>query len=209
MPMRYLDQTPIVGIIRGAEIDVAEHAAAAAVAGGLRTLEITLNRPEAFDQIARIKNRYAGEIELGAGTVLDKESARRAIEAGAEFVVTPALVPEVIEYCISRSVPVFPGALSPTEVLAAHRAGATMVKVFPAGSLGPGYIKSLKGPFPDIPLMPTGGVTAESVGDYFRAGAAAIGVGGEIFRREWLTRGDWSAIEEAAAAYVGALEESR
>ena len=207
--MKYLDQTPIIGIIRGAETGEVEGAVAVALKGGLKTLEITLNRPEACGQIAQVKSRFGDEIELGAGTVLDAESAEKAIAAGAEFIVTPALLPEVIEYCKSHKVPVFPGAMTPTEILAAHRAGAEMVKVFPAGSLGPGYIKSLKGPFPEIRLMPTGGVTVESVPEYFQAGADAIGVGGELFKKEWMAQGDWAAIEDAASAYVKAIKEAR
>jgi 2-dehydro-3-deoxyphosphogluconate aldolase/(4S)-4-hydroxy-2-oxoglutarate aldolase len=207
--MKYLKQTPLIGIIRNAETSEVESAVAAAMAGGLKTLEITLNRPEAIDQIARIKDRFAGEVELGAGTVLDKESAKQAIDAGAEFIVSPAVLPDVIEYCRSRSIPVFPGALSPTEVLNAYRAGAEMVKVFPIQSLGPAYIKSLKGPFPQIPLMPTGGVTLESVPHYFQAGADALGVGGELFNRDWLARKDRTSIEKTARAYVQAVGECR
>jgi len=207
--MKYLDQTPIIGIIRGAETGEVEGAVEAALKGGLKTLEITLNRPEACDQIAAVKARFSGDIEIGAGTVLDAESAERAVSVGAEFIVTPALLTEVIEFCKKKSVPVFPGAMSPTEVLAAHRAGAEMVKVFPAGSLGPGYIKSLKGPFPEIRLMPTGGVTVESAPEYFQAGADAIGVGGELFKKEWMAQGDWATIEEAASAYVKAIKEAR
>ena len=205
--MKYLEEVPIIGILRGAEGEAADRAVEAALAGGLRTLEITLNRPEVFEQISRIKAHLGGKITLGAGTVLSEEAAQKATEAGAEFIVTPALVPEVIEFCLGRSVPVFPGAFSPTEVYSAHRAGARMVKVFPAGSLGPGYIKSLKGPFPNIRLMPTGGVAIGTVKEYFAAGADAVGVGGELFNRDWLSKGGWTAIEDAARAYVGAVEE--
>ena len=204
--MKYLDRIPIIGIIRGAETEAVEGAVAAALNGGLRTLEITLNRREAYDQIAGIKARYAGDIELGAGTVLDAASAEKAIAAGAEFIVTPVLLLDVIEFCRRRSVPIFPGAMTPTEVLAAHRAGAEMVKVFPASILGPGYIKSLKAPFPEIRLMPTGGVTVESVPKYFQAGADALGIGGELFRREWMEQRNWAAIEETAKAYVRAAK---
>ena len=207
--MKFLNQLPIIGIIRGAETAAAEAAVDAAVAGGFRSLEITLNRPEVFDQIAAIKKRYGGDIEMGAGTVLDADAAGRAVDAGAEFIVTPALLPDVIEFCRARGVPVFPGAMSPTEILAAHRAGAEMVKVFPSSVLGPRYIKSLRGPFPDIRLMPTGGVTVENVAEYFRAGAAALGVGGEIFKKEWMEGGDWAAIEKAAKSYVEAVKGAR
>ena len=130
-------------------------------------------------------------------------------KCGAEFIVTPALIPEVVEFCRDRDIPVFPGAMSPTEIFYAHQAGAEMVKIFPASSLGPGYIKSIKGPFPDIPLMPTGGVTVEQVPDYFASGAEAIGVGGEIFNGKWMAEGNWKAIEEAATGYVKAIRSIR
>jgi len=207
--MKYLDEIPIIGIIRGAETKAVEGAIAAALRGGLRTLEITLNRPEACDQIAGIQAGFAGEVGLGAGTVLDAASAERAIAAGAEVIVTPALLLVVFEFCKSRSVPVFPGAMTPTEVLAAHRAGAYMVKVFPGSSLGPGHIKSLKGPFPEIRLMPTGGVTVEMTPAYFQAGAEAIGVGSELFKKEWLDQKNWTAIEEKAREYLQAVKETR
>jgi 2-dehydro-3-deoxyphosphogluconate aldolase/(4S)-4-hydroxy-2-oxoglutarate aldolase len=207
--MKYLDEIPIVGIIRGAEGETADRAIEAAVAGGIRTLEITLNRDEAFEQISRIKNRFGDEISLGAGTVLDVAAAADAISAGAEFIVTPALLPEVIACCQNRSVVIYPGAVTPTEILAAHRAGAEMVKVFPAGRLGPEYIKSLKGPFPEIRLMPTGGIGLGAFIDFLEAGADAVGIGGDLFNREWLASGDWSAIEQTAQAYVSAVEERR
>ena len=207
--MKYLSEIPIIGIIRGADTREVEGATAAAVRGGFRVLEITLSRPEAFDQIAAEKARFADQIELGAGTVLDVGSAQKAIDSGAQFIVSPVLIPEIIEFCRSRSVPVFPGALTPTEVFAAFRAGAEMVKVFPVSSVGPGYMKSLKGPFPEIRLLPTGGIAVASAAEYFKAGADAIGVGGELFRKEWLAQGDWAAIEETARAYIKAVRETR
>jgi 2-dehydro-3-deoxyphosphogluconate aldolase / (4S)-4-hydroxy-2-oxoglutarate aldolase len=207
--MKFLDQLPLVGIIRGADTRAVEGAVAAAMAGGIRTLEITLNRPEAYDQIELIAAQYGDDLELGAGTVLDPDSARRAAAAGAEFIVTPALVPEVIAYCLDNELAVFPGAMTPTEILTAHCAGAAMVKIFPAASLGPAYLKSLRGPFPFIKLMPTGGVTVESVASWFQAGASAIGVGGELFKKEWLASADWPSIESAARAYVEAVKAER
>jgi 2-dehydro-3-deoxyphosphogluconate aldolase/(4S)-4-hydroxy-2-oxoglutarate aldolase len=138
--------------------------------------------------------------------VIYPESAQRAINAGAQFIVTPALVPEVIEYARNQNIPVFPGAMTPTEILMAHREGAEMVKVFPASCLGPGFIRSLQGPLPFIKLVPTGGVTVESVPEYFKAGAAAVGVGGELFRKEWLAKGDWESVTKTARQYVKAIK---
>ena len=148
-PVRKLpkfERLPIIGIIRGAGTEQMLLAVEVAVEAGLNTLEITLNRPEAITQLERLRRDFGVDLELGAGTVLTAEAAESAINAGAEFIVTPALLPEVIEVCRRRQVPVFPGAMTPTEILYAYRAGAAMVKVFPAGGLGPGYIKALRGP---------------------------------------------------------------
>jgi 2-dehydro-3-deoxyphosphogluconate aldolase / (4S)-4-hydroxy-2-oxoglutarate aldolase len=207
--MKFLNELPIIGIIRGADTKAVESAVDAAYQAGLRTLEITLNCAEAYNQIAMIRKKHRNKIELGAGTVLARDAANKAIAAGAEFIVTPAFIPEVIEFCRNQNIHVFPGAMTPTEILSAHQAGAEMIKVFPASALGPGYIKNLKGPFPEIKLIPTGGVTVESVSEYFKAGASAVGVGGEIFRREWLSKGDWASIEKTAKAYVKAVKESK
>jgi len=207
--MKFLNELPIIGIIRGADSKAVESAVEAALDAGMHTLEITLNCAEAYDQIRTIKARFKSEIELGAGTVLARDAANKAIAAGAEFIVTPAFIPEVIEFCRNQSIHIFPGAMTPTEIFNAHQAGAEMIKVFPAQTLGPGYIKNLKGPFPEIKLIPTGGVTVESVPEYFKAGASALGVGGEIFRREWLSKKDWASIKKTAQAYVKAVKESR
>jgi len=206
--MQHFEELPLIGILRGADTPAVEAAVSAALAGGLRTLEITLNRPEACEQIALLKARHGDELTLGAGTVVDTDGANRAVAAGAEFIVTPALVPEVVQLCLARQVPVFPGAMTPTEILAAHHAGATMVKLFPAAALGPGYLKALQGPLPQIKLIPTGGVSLPSVPLYFQAGAAAVGVGGELFKKEWMAAGDWAAIERTAAAYVKAVKKA-
>lgn len=207
--MKFLSKLPLIAILRGIETGSIEDAVKAAVEGGFRTLEITLNRPEAFAQLKLVKKKFGAKIELGAGTVLDAASAKKAVAAGAQFIVTPALVREVIEYCKKNSVPVFPGAMTPTEILAAHQAGAEMVKVFPASILGPAYIKSLKGPFPEIRLVPTGGVTVESVPEYFQAGASALGIGGELFRKQWVENKNWAEIGWAARKYVDAAERIR
>ncbi len=207
--MQYFDETPVIGVIRGADDEQIAGAVAAAMAGGLRTLEITLSREDAFDQIATTKARFGDEIDLGAGTVLDGEQAYQAVSVGAQFIVTPMLVMDVVEFCHDRDVPVILGAMTPTEVHAAHAAGADLVKVFPAGSLGPGYVKSLKGPFPEIPLLPTGGVTVENAADFFKAGAAGIGVGSELFRKDWLAAGDWDSVTATAKAYVDAASGAR
>jgi len=208
MNLEKFKQLPIVGIVRGAGTEQLLPVVETALEAGLHALEITLNRVEAVAQIELIRKAFGRDLELGAGTVLKAEAAEAAINAGAQFIVTPAVLPEVIAVCRRREVPVFPGAMTPTEILYAHWAGAVMVKVFPAGVLGPNYIRALRGPFPNISLMPTGGVSVESVREYFRAGANAVGIGGEIFKREWMEAKDLAAIAQAARAFVQAVKES-
>lgn len=202
--MKYLKQAPVVGVIRGADNAAVMGAVAASVAAGMKVIEITLSRPEAVGQIAAVRDKYGDEIELGAGTVLSADAARAALAAGAGFIVTPALIPEVIAFCRDQDAPVYPGAMTPTEIFTAWQAGASMVKVFPASALGPGFIKNMRGPFPQIPLMPTGGIRPEDAGKWFEAGAAAIGVGSELYRKDWMAAGSWAEIERTARQYLAA-----
>lgn len=152
--------------------------------GGIGAFELTLNEPEtaalaALEAAAR--HATSSSLAIGAGTVLSIESAQRAIDAGATFLVAPHLDPEVVAWAAARDVPMLPGAATPTEVLAAWRAGAAAVKVFPASSLGPSFVRELRGPFPDIPLQPTGGITLENAADFIAAGAIAVGIGSWLF----------------------------
>jgi 2-dehydro-3-deoxyphosphogluconate aldolase/(4S)-4-hydroxy-2-oxoglutarate aldolase len=159
--------------------------AEALLQAGLPICEITLTVPNAIAAIAAVATRFSGKLLLGAGTVTDAVTCKRAIDAGAEFIVTPCLVREVIEAARRANVAVLPGALTPTEVFEAFRAGGDMVKVFPIQSVGgAAYLRALRGPFPDIPLVPTGGVTLENVAEMFKAGAAAVGVGTELVSRD-------------------------
>ncbi len=179
------------------------------VAGGIRAFELTLNEPE--DEALRALEAAAGHvassgspIEIGAGTVLSIASAQRAIDAGATFLVSPHLDVEVVGWAGERGIPMLPGAATPTEVLAAWRAGAAAVKVFPASSLGPTFLRELHGPFPDIPLQPTGGITVENAGDYIRAGAIAVGMGSWLF-----AGGTPDSVTERARQAVAAVADAR
>jgi 2-dehydro-3-deoxyphosphogluconate aldolase/(4S)-4-hydroxy-2-oxoglutarate aldolase len=157
-----------------------------------------------------VARRFADQVLVGAGTVTDADTARRAVDAGAEFIVTPCLVPEVIDAARRADIAVLPGALTPTEVLNAFRLGGDMVKVFPAQSVGgAAYLRALRGPFPEIPLVPTGGVTLENVRDMFGAGAVAIGVGIELISRDALARRDYAAIGALASQFIAAVREAR
>jgi 2-dehydro-3-deoxyphosphogluconate aldolase/(4S)-4-hydroxy-2-oxoglutarate aldolase len=202
-----------VGLIPVVRARSAEEAAVAAQAireGGVPILEITLTVPGAIPLIEALARRFAGEVLVGAGTVLDAESARAVILAGARFVVSPALNLDTIACCHSYDVAVLPGALTPTEVVNAWRAGADMVKVFPAGALGgASYIKSLKAPLPQIELVPTGGVSLKTAGDFIRAGAAALGVGADLVDLAAVREGRVAELTERARAYVEAVRQAR
>jgi 2-dehydro-3-deoxyphosphogluconate aldolase/(4S)-4-hydroxy-2-oxoglutarate aldolase len=145
---------------------------------------------------------------VGAGTVTTIELLDQALAAGATFIVTPAVLPDVIRACVERKVPVLPGAMTPTEILTAWRLGSTMVKVFPADQLGPGHIKAVKAPFPEIPLMPTGGVTVETLPAFKKAGADAFGVGGPLFDPKQVAAGNWGWFREQAARFAEAWKKA-
>lgn len=177
---------------------------------GLRVAEVTMTVPNAIGAISSVAKRFAGEVLVGAGTVTDAETVRRAVDAGADFIVTPCLVPEVIDAARRADVAVLPGALTPTEVFEAFRLGGDMVKVFPAQSVGgAGYLRALRGPFPDIPLVPTGGVTLDNMREMFDAGAAAVGVGTELIPKDALARRDYAAIGALATQFLIAVRQAR
>lgn len=178
--------------------------------GGIRALEITMTVPGAVNVIAEAVARYGDEFLIGAGTVLDAEQARACLDAGARFVVSPIVDAETIAVCREANVPVLPGALTPTEVVQAWRAGADFVKVFPCSAVGgASYIKALKAPLPHIPLVPTGGVTLETIGAFFAAGASAVGVGGDLCDLLALRAGRREKLVAAARAYVCAVQTAR
>lgn len=205
-----LREVGIIPIIRASSADVVLPVAEALLAAGLPIVEITLTVPNALEAIGAVAKRFSGKLLIGAGTVTDAETARRAVAAGAEFIVMPCLVPEVIEAARRGDVAVLPGALTPSEVFAAFRAGGDMVKVFPVQSVGgAAYLRALRGPFPDIALVPTGGVSLENVGEMFEAGAAAVGVGSELISQDALARRDYAAIGVRAKSFLAAAKPSR
>jgi 2-dehydro-3-deoxyphosphogluconate aldolase/(4S)-4-hydroxy-2-oxoglutarate aldolase len=170
-----------IAVGRHISADAAPMIGEALIAGGVATMELTLNEPvetalRAIEALARAAEGYGGLV--GAGTVLSVAAAERAVAAGARFIVMPHTHVDIVAWCVDRGVPCFPGALTPTEILSAWQAGASAVKLFPAAAVGPAYISQIHGPFPDIPILPTGGVTAETAGDWITAGAVAVGMGG-------------------------------
>jgi 2-dehydro-3-deoxyphosphogluconate aldolase/(4S)-4-hydroxy-2-oxoglutarate aldolase len=205
-----LREVRIIPIIRASSADAVVPVAEALLQAGLPVVEITLTVPNAIDAIGAVAKRFPGKVLVGAGTVTDAATARRAMDAGAEFIVTPCLVPEVIEAARRADVAVLPGALTPTEVFEAFRLGGDMVKVFPVQAVGgAAYLRALRGPFPDIPLVPTGGVTLENIGEMFKAGAAAVGVGTELISKDALARRDYAAIGALAQEFRAAARQAR
>lgn len=200
----------LVPIVRTPAAEDAFRAAEAILSGGIGIAEITMTVPDALQVLARVAKEFGDQVLLGAGTILDGRSCEAAIAAGAEFIVTPSLQFDVIETAKRLGKACFPGALTPTEVLAAWRAGADMVKIFPCGPVGgPGYIKALRGPFPHIEYLPTGGVTLEATPAYIRAGAAAVAVGGELVDVKALQAGKLDSIVATARRFVEAVRVGR
>ncbi len=193
-----------MGILRGIDLDHAEALVETIVSSGLETIEITMNTAGAVDIVKRITARSGKRLMVGAGTVLNLDLLKSAVGAGATFIVMPTVVDEVMDYCEKNVIPVFPGALTPTEISRAWDAGATMVKVFPSGVFGPEYFKEVRAPFNNIELMACGGVRPDNIRSYFTNGAAAAAFGASIFRHEWLANRDYSKIEKSIRELVSA-----
>lgn len=204
-----IEDAGVVAVIRLHDAAAGRQVAAALAEGGITALEVTMTVPHAVQLIAELSARVPASIVIGAGTVLDAGTAARVIDAGARFVVSPILSRAVIDACHERQTPAIPGCLTPTEIVTAIEAGAEIVKVFPATSLGPGYIKDLRGPLPSLRLMPTGGVTLENAGDWIRAGAVAVGVGTALVDQRDIASGRFDRIVERARQFVSAVRHAR
>jgi 2-dehydro-3-deoxyphosphogluconate aldolase/(4S)-4-hydroxy-2-oxoglutarate aldolase len=200
----------LIPVVRLSDPREAMEVADAVKAGGVSLIEITMTVRGAVDVIKELNDRYGGEIILGAGTVMDVESGEAAILAGAQFLVSPHLNLGLIHLARQTGAVVIPGAMTPTEIVAAWNTQADMVKVFPVGQVGgPDYIRALKGPLPQIPLVPTGGVNLQNAGAFIRAGAAALGVGGELVDKKAVAQGNFGVITETAKAFLKAIREAR
>lgn len=200
----------IVPVVRAASAEQAVLAAEAVAEGGIPVVEITMTVPGAIQVIARLVRTLGRQVMVGAGTVLDAESAAKCLDAGAEFLVSPGFDREMVQAAQRHEVLVMAGALTPTEVITARKAGADFVKIFPCGNIGgPSYIKALKTALPQIPMIPTGGVNLTTAADFLRAGAAALGVGSELVSRAALEAGDSAALTVAARRYAAIVRETR
>jgi len=199
----------VVAIVRVGSAREAVEVCGAIAKGGVKPIEITMTVPGAVDAVKEFKSAVKDEVLVGAGTVLDPETARAVILAGAEFVVSPNLNLKVIEVCHRYGKIVIPGTFSPTEILTAWEAGADIVKVFPAGALGPRYLRDIRGPFPQIRLTPTGGVNLENTPDFIRAGAVAVSVGTSLVDKKAVSERRYDVISENARKFVEAVKLAR
>jgi 2-dehydro-3-deoxyphosphogluconate aldolase/(4S)-4-hydroxy-2-oxoglutarate aldolase len=206
-----LEDKGAIAIIRMDDPDTLMRTVDAIRAGGITAIEITMTTPDALTAIERVAAAYADDdpVRIGAGSVLDGPTARQALSAGAEYVVSPVLKAEMIEMCHRYDVPAIPGAFTPTEVQRAHELGADVVKVFPASAMGPGYFGALQGPMPHVKLMPTGGVSLDNAGRWIEAGARVVGVGSALLDEQALAAGDFDQITDNARTLRRSIDAAR
>ncbi len=208
--LSFIKDVGIVPVVRTSSAESAIRAIEAIYRGGIRAAEITMTVPGAVRALEKVADQFGDRLVLGAGTVLDAQTARTCMLAGAQFFVTPCVKAEVIEMARRYSKVVCPGALTPTETLTAWEAGADIVKIFPCGNVGgPSYIKALKAPFPQIEMLPTGGVNLETAGEFLKAGACAVAVGGELVDGKTIQEGRYEVFEERARKYLAAIARAR
>ncbi|HCA78299.1 MAG TPA: 2-dehydro-3-deoxyphosphogluconate aldolase [Bacteroidetes bacterium] len=199
----------VVAVIRMKDTDRLLKVIEAVREGGVKCIEITMTVPGAVEIIRQLSGIVPKDVLIGAGTVINEETAQKVMDAGATFVVGPVLNTKMIAACINRDTPVLPGCYTPTEISTAWNAGADIIKVFPATTLGPKYFKDLRGPFPDIRLMPTGGVTIDNVGEWIAAGACAVGIGSDLLDKKAIDDGRYEILTERAARMVTNVRKAR
>jgi len=207
--LNLIRETGVIAIMRAHSSEQLIVAADAIKAGGVRVIEVTMTTPGALDVIAEATRRYGDAVLFGAGSVLDAETARAALLAGAGFVVAPTLNLDVIALCNRYSIPVMPGCFTPTEMLAAWEAGADMVKLFPASIGGPALVKAIRAPLPQLEIVPVGGVNLDTAADFIRNGAAALGVGSSLVNQKLLNAGDMAELTHRAARFIEEVKKGR
>jgi 2-dehydro-3-deoxyphosphogluconate aldolase / (4S)-4-hydroxy-2-oxoglutarate aldolase len=206
--LQEFEKKPILGIIRGVTKASLKGTLQAALDGGLKFVEITMNTPNASELLKEANREFPHQLVIGAGTVTNLSDLRVAITAGVQFIVCPNLNKDVMQICRQEGVPVFPGALTPTEIASAYQSGATMVKVFPISAMGGvKYLKNIRGPFNEEKLLACGGVNPENLKDYFEAGANAIAIGSQIFNPEWMDNKEFEKIKAAAKKFINLVHE--
>ncbi|WP_138755267.1 bifunctional 4-hydroxy-2-oxoglutarate aldolase/2-dehydro-3-deoxy-phosphogluconate aldolase [Paenibacillus sinopodophylli] len=205
--LELLLQHKIVAIVRGIEDRHADAAAQALIDGGIHMMEITMNTEGAAAMIERWRTKFDSKAAIGAGTVTDVTLAEQAVAAGAQYLISPNLDEDVIAYGHEHGISVWPGVMTPTEIVKACKAGAEAVKIFPMGTLGISYLKEIRGPLADIPMMATGGVDLHNIAEYFQAGANAVGMGSKLVNLEWVREGKFEQVTERARQFVDAVRD--
>ena len=206
--VRAVNDGRIVAIIRGFASEICLKLAEAYARGGIRLVEVTFNQKaqetwkDTCAAIKAIKARFGGEVHVGAGTVLTEEQLTMCQDAGGEYMITPNVNPALIRSCVAKGLVAMPGALTPSEAVDAWEAGASFVKIFPAGSLGPGYVKALRAPLSHIPFLAVGGISPDNVADFMRVGCVGAGVGGNLTNKEWIAAGAWDKIADVARQLI-------
>lgn len=206
MNINQLKSLPIIPVLRKIPYEKSTEIIQALYDGGIRAVEITMESDSAELMIQEAVEKYGEKMSVGAGTVLNVEDCRRAIEAGAQFVVSPSFDEAVVAYAVKLGVPVIPGVFTPSEMLQADKAGAAMVKLFPASVLGPGFIKDVLGPLSHIEIMTTGGITKETAKEYLDAGAVAVGAGSALLKKELIAANDWNGLENEVKSWLQNLQ---
>jgi len=205
--MEELSREKIIAIIRGIDEANGDLTAKALADGGIVFLEVTLNTEGALGMISRFRSNYAGRLRIGAGTVLDIGQAKEAVAAGAEYIISPNLDEEIVYYGAENGIEVWPGTMTPTEIVRAYKAGASAVKVFPFASLGAGYLKEIRAPLNHIPMIATGGVNLDNIASVFDAGAVAVGLGGNLVDKQLIREGRFDELTQRAKAFVSAAKQ--
>lgn len=204
-----IKETGVCAIVRGTSVDALYKVTDALIEGGVKAIEVTFNTPNANEMIKRLSKKYSKDIVIGAGTVLDPETARVAILSGASFVLSPSLNTGVMRMCQRYNVLAVPGITTPTEAITAWENGAQVVKVFPAGALGARYIKEMKGPFSQIDMIPVGGIDLNNVVDFIKAGACSVGIGSTLVNKKLVEEYNFEEITRRAAAFLNAVKKAR
>jgi 2-dehydro-3-deoxyphosphogluconate aldolase/(4S)-4-hydroxy-2-oxoglutarate aldolase len=199
----------VVAIIRADNSEQLIHASRALIDGGVSGIEITMTTPNALQVIADVRRAFGDKVLAGVGSVLDVKTAEAAIAAGAEYVITPVLKPDVIAFCTRIGKPIFSGSYTPTEAQTAYELGADFIKIFPAEGLGPKYIQSIRGPLPHLKIVPTGGVDVNTAGDFIKAGCVAVAAGSSLVSKEILKKQDWTKLTDLAAQFIAAVAKAR
>ena len=204
--LKALAETRLVAIIRGMDPEICVKLAEAYVEGGIRLVEVTFDQTgdprKTIAAIRAIRERFAGKLHVGAGTVLTEAQLKAVIEAGGEFMVTPSVNPVLIRMCVAAGLVAMPGAFTPSEIVTAHEAGADIVKIFPIRALGPQYVKDVLAPLKHISLMAVGGVNPDNAADYLKAGCVGVGASGSLVNKEWIAAGEWSKIAAEARRVI-------